>query len=322
MSKSVFWFTLCAMLLALCLPAQAQQGSTVPRIGYLSQASRSEFDEAFLRGLRDLGYVEGKNIFIEFRFAEAKRDRLPELATELVKLNVDVIVADSVATAAARKITQAIPIVMTTGGDPVAAGLVASLARPGGNITGLSTQSRDLAGKWLELLKETVPRVSRVAILHVPSRSFPTQLQEIEVVAQALEVRVKPRAVETPKDLAPAFAAMRKEKSEAFVLIPNLMFGNNRKQIAEYALKYRFPMITQGSQIVEAGGLMSYGAHIPDLFRRAATYVDKILKGTKPGDLPIERPMKFEFVVNLKTAKQIGVTIPPNVLVRADRVIR
>ncbi|HEU4340053.1 MAG TPA: ABC transporter substrate-binding protein [Candidatus Binatia bacterium] len=322
MTRKVFSFVPCVMLFALCFSAEAQQPRKVPRIGYLSQASRSVFDEAFLQGLRDLGYIEGKNIVIEYRFAEAKRARLPEFAAELVKLKVDLIVADGTATGAARQTTQIIPIVMTAGGDPVAAGYVASLARPGGNITGLSTQSRDLSGKWLELLKEAAPKILRVAALHAPTGSAAGQLQEIEVAARLLNVRVQPVPVQTPDDIGQAFAVVQNELAEAIILVPNLMFLNNRKKIADLTLKYRLPMISQSSQIAEAGGLMSYGAHIQDLFRRAAYYVDKILKGAKPADLPVEQPTKFEMVINLKTAKQIGLTIPPNVLARADRIIK
>lgn len=319
--SSVLWLSV-TMLLATIALAEGQKAKTVPRIGYLSQASRSVSDDAFLQGLRELGYIEGQNIALDYRFAEGKHERLPELAAELVRLHVDVIVADGLAAQAAKHTTQTIPIVFTTGGDPVVGGLVASLARPGGNITGLSTQSLDLSGKWLELLKETVPKIARVAVFWVASPLTEHQLQELERAAQELGIRLQSLEIRGPADFDHAFAAMQSAHAEALVLLPSRMFTNNRTQLVALASKGRLPMMSQSSQMTEAGGLMSYGTHVPDLFRRAATYVDKILKGANPAELPVERPLKFELVINLKTAQELGLTIPPHMLVRADKVIR
>jgi putative ABC transport system substrate-binding protein len=317
------------MLLALPFPAQAQQPTKVPRIGHLSAGGSLSPNrpriEAFLQGLRELGYVEGKNIVIEWRSAEGKFDRLPALAAELVRLKVEVIVTvGPTATRPAKEATSTIPIVMATDPDPVANGFVASLARPGGNITGLSTLAPELSGKRLELLKETIPKLSRVAVFGTSTIPGSAQmLKEVELAAGALKVKLQYLDVLSFKDFETAFRAATKGRAEAVLMLaPGGVTGGHGTEIAELAVKSRLPAIYQSRGIVEAGGLMTYGVNNPDLDRRAATYVDKILKGRKPADLPVEQPMKFEFVVNLKAAKQIGLTIPPNVLVRADKVIR
>jgi putative ABC transport system substrate-binding protein len=317
----------CAMLLALPFAAQAQQPTKVPRIGYLAGASPSSNAariEAFRQGLRELGYVEGKNIVIEYRYAEGKLDRLPALAAELLRLKVDVIVtAGPLPTRAAKEATTTIPIVMTNEGDPVGTGFVASLARPGGNITGLSTLAPELSGKRLELLKETIPKLSRVAVLGTSTQpAYAQQLREIELAAGALKVKLQYLDVLDPKDIATAFRAATKGRAEAVLVLQSAVLVSERKQIVDLAVKSRLPAIYFRSDFVEDGGLMSYATSITDLDRRAATYVDKILKGRTPADLPVEQPMRFEFIINLKAAKQIGLTIPPNVLVRADKVIR
>jgi putative tryptophan/tyrosine transport system substrate-binding protein len=325
--RTIFWFALCALLLAIGFSAEAQQPKKVPRIGFLgaasatSQASRLD---AFRQGLRDLGYVEGKSIIIEYRDAEGKFERLPKLAAELVGLKVDIIVTQgSPAVEAAKKTTSTIPIVMATGGDAVGSGLVASLARPGGNITGLSTLATDLAAKRLELLKEVVPKASLVAILLNPANATnPLQLKEIKAAAPALGVILLSVEVKGADDLETAFTAIRKNRAGGIIVLSDPMLGTHRRRIAEFTVKSRLPAIYPGPEFVDAGGLMSYGNNFDDLFRRAATYVDKILKGAKPADLPVEQPMKFEFIVNLKTAKQIGITISQSVLYRADKVIK
>jgi len=328
MKKKITVLTLCAMLYALCLPAQAQQPKKVPRIGCLyagSPSTQSDRIEAFRHGLRELGYVEGKNIIIEYRHAEGKLDRLPALAAELVRLKVDIIITGGApATVAAKEATSTIPIVMTQVGDPVGTGFVASLARPGGNITGLSTLGPELSGKRLELLKEIVPKLSRVAVFGTSTQPGNAQvLKEIELAAKALGVKLQYIDVLSPKDIETAFRAATKERAEAVLfLVSGPVVGAHRTQFVELAVKSRLPVIYPTPTLMEAGGLMSYGVNNTDLDRRAATYVDKILKGTKPADLPVEQPKKFEFIINLKAAKQIGLTIPPNVLVRADRVIK
>jgi putative ABC transport system substrate-binding protein len=308
--------------------AQAQQPTKIPRIGFLAAASLSSTParrEAFRQGLRDLGYVEGKNIIIEWRFAEGKLDRVPGLVAELVRLKVDVIVtAGPLPTRAAKEATVTLPIVMTNEGDPVGTGFVASLARPGGNITGLSTLAPELSGKRLELLKEIVPRLSRAAFFGTSTLPGNAQsLKETELAAGALGVKLQYLDVLDPKDIETAFRAAGKGRADAVLM---LMAGGvasaHRTEIVELAVKSRLPAIYSQSEYVEAGGLMSYSANINDLHRRAATYVDKILKGRKPADLPVEQPIKFELIINLKAAKQIGLTIPPNVLARADKVIK
>jgi putative tryptophan/tyrosine transport system substrate-binding protein len=322
MKRKITVLTLSAMLFALCSSAAAQQ-TKVPRVGWLTASgASSQRLHAFRQGLRDHGYVEGKNILIESRFADGKFDRLPALAAELVRLNVEVIVsAGSLATRPAKEATSTIPIVMTQDNDPVGDGFVASLARPGGNITGLSSYSAELAGKRLEILKETVPKLSRVAVLGLsPNPSNPQGLKDTEVAARALDVKIQYLDSRTSKDLETALLTASKGRAEA-VLVLN-MPGAIARVIPELAVKYRLPAIYYNETIVDSGGLMSYGASILDLDRRAATYVDKILKGAKPAELPVEQPKKFEFIINLKAANQIGLTIPPNVLARADRVIK
>jgi len=328
MKKKITGLTLCAMLFALCVSAEAQQPAKVPRIGYLnavSPATGSDRIEALRQGLRELGYVEGKNIVIELRYAEGKLERLPVLAAELVRLKVDVIVTSGpLPTRVTKQATTVIPIVMAQDADPVGNGFVASLARPGGNITGLSAQRPELSGKQLELLKETVPKLSRVAVFGTSTQPGNAQsLKVMELAAGAFRVKLQYLDMLVPTDIESAFRAAGKGQADAvLMMVPSSVGGSHRKEIVELAIKNRLPVTYPQSQFVEAGGLMSYGVSIVDLNRRAATYVDKILKGAKPADLPVEQPTKFEFVINLKTAKQIGLTIPTNVLARADRVIR
>jgi putative tryptophan/tyrosine transport system substrate-binding protein len=320
-------FALCAMLFALCASAEAQQPKKVPRIGYLiapSLSANAARVEAFQQGLRELGYVEGKNIVIEWRSAEGKLDRLPALATELVRLNVDVIVTGGQgSTRPANEATSTIPIVMAQDPDPVGNGFVASLARPGGNITGLSSVIPELSGKRLELLKETVPRLSRVAVLGTSTSPGNAQaLRETELAAGALAVKLQYLDVRGPKDIETAFRAASKERAEAVLVLGGPMLASQRTQVVELVGRSRLAAIYGQPEFVEAGGLMSYAPSYPDLARRAATFVDKILKGAKPADLPVEQPKKFEFIISLKAAKRIDLTIPPNVLARADRVIK
>jgi len=280
--------------------------------------------DGFLQGLRELGYVEGQNIVIERRYSEGRYERLPGLAAELVRLKVDVIVAvGGPPPHAAKDATSTIPIVMTNHGDPVGTGLVASLARPGGNVTGLSTVNPDLVGKQLQLLKEAVPRLSRVAVLSNPTHPLHRlPLREVEVAARSLKVGLQVLEARAPSEFASAFSAATKESAGALIVLGDGMFFGQRTRIAELAAKSRLPMIAAEREYAEAGGLLAYGANFRESFRRAATYVDKILKGAKPGDLPIEQPTKFEFVINLKTTKALGLTIPQSVLLRADEVIQ
>ena len=316
------------VLLALGVTADSQQAKKVPRIGYLGFGSPSTIPtriEAFRQGLRELGYVEGKNIFIEWRSAEGNADRLPSLAAELVRLKVDIIVTNGpYSTRAAKAATVTIPIVMAAVGDPVDDGIVASLARPGGNITGLSSVAPELSGKRLELLKEIVPKLSRVAVFgSSTSPNTAGSLRELELAAAALKVKLQYLDVLSAKDIETAFRAASKGRADAVLfLVAGGVASGHQTQIADLAIKSRLPAIYANQRTVEAGGLMSYGVINLDLDRRAATYVDKILKGAKPADLPVEQPTKFEFIINLKAAKQIGLTIPPNVLVRADKVIK
>jgi putative tryptophan/tyrosine transport system substrate-binding protein len=315
------------LLFALCLPAEAQQAKKIPRLGWLATGSPSATPanrEAFHRGLRDLGYVEGQNITIEYRFADGLDERLPNLATELVQLKVDLIVATGTSgVQAAKNATKTIPIVMGNVTEPVGTGLVASLAHPGGNVTGLSNLGSDLGGKQLELLKEAFPKVSRVAVLWDPANAGNALwLEEMKVAAGALRITLQPLEVRRPDDFKLAFSAIKRERAGAFSVLRNGLFNIYRPQIFDFAAKSRLPAMYPQSDYVDAGGLMSYGTNVDDMYRRAATCVDKILKGAKPADLPVEQPMKFEFIVNLKTAKQIGLTIPPNVLARADKVIK
>jgi putative tryptophan/tyrosine transport system substrate-binding protein len=316
------------VLLAVAVIAEAQQPTKVPRIGYLSPTSPSVSPtriEAFRQGLRELGYVEGKNIVIEWRYAGGKFDRLPALAAELVRLKIDLIVTTGpTVTRAAKKATTTVPVVMTTDTDPVGNGFVASLARPGGNITGLSSLAPELSGKQLELLKEIVPRLSRVAVFGTSNNPGNAQmLREVKLAAGAFRVKLQYLEVRGPNDIETAFRAASKERAEAVLYrVAGLVAAGHRTEITELAVKSRLPAIYQSRQYVEDRGLMSYGVNTADLDRRAATYVDKILKGRTPADLPVEQPTKFEFIINLKAAKQIGLTIPPNVLVRADKVIK
>jgi len=307
--------------------AQAQQPTKVPRIGFLSAISPSTVAariEAFRQGLRELGYVEGKNIVIEYRYAEGKPDRLSALAAELVRLKVDVIVTGGPAVnRPAKEATVTIPIVLGFDNDPVGNGFVASLARPGGNITGLSTHYPEISGKQLELLKEIIPKLSRVAVFgNSIQPGNPQALRETELAAGALGVQLQYLDVRGPEDIETAFREAKKGRAEALLVLGNVVVTSHPKQFVEFAAKSRLPAIYWSPEFVEAGGLMTYSVSINDLFQRAATYVDKILKGAKPADLPVEQPTKFELIINLKAAKQIGLTIPPNVLARADRVIR
>ena len=322
MKRKIIVLALYAMLFAPSFPVEAQQAGKVPRIGLLRAGSPPDpMIEAFRQGLRDLGYVEGKNIVIEYRWAEGKNERLPDLAADLVRLGVDVIVpGGNAATSAAKSATKTIPIVMQSS-DPVGTGLVASLARPGGNITGLSYLVTDLSGKRLELLKETLPKVSRVGLLSHPAGN-PVELQETQDAARTLRVEVKILEVRDPKDFESAFEAGKTARIGAISVLASPIFYAHRTRIVNLAAKYRLPASYNQSEFVEVGGLMSYGPPFRDLFRRAAVYVDKLLKGAKPADLPVEQPMKFELIINLKAAKQISLTIPPNVLARADKVIR
>ena len=324
---AVLWMML-ASVLAVAL-ADAQQPKKVPRIGLLSAGRPGPSVEAFRQGLRDLGYVEGKNITIEDRYAESKFERLSDLASDLVSLKVDVIFAVSTAAALATKnATKTIPIVFTNVADPIGSGLVASLAHPGGNITGLTIVSAELSAKRLELLKEVVPGVTRVAVLWHPGahseRTNRDMLKQTEDAARALRVQLQLLEARNPDELDSAFSAMIRERAGAILVLTSPMFNTmpERKRIADLAAKSRLPTSHYAREFADAGGLMSYGANLADLSRRAATYVDKILKGTKPADLPVEQPIKFELIINLKAAKQIGLTIPPNVLARADKVIK
>jgi len=326
MSKRIFCLALGAMLIMLCFAAEAQQPTKIPRIGFLTGflSSTPAREEGFRQGLRELGYVEGKNIVIESRYAEGIPGREHALAIELVGLKVDIIVTNGAsATRAAKEATNTIPIVMAQDPDPIGNGFVASLARPGGNITGLSNLNRELSGKRLELLKEVVPRLSRVAVFG--TSTFPgtaQNLKETELAAGAMRVQLQYLDVLDPKDIETAFRGASKGRAQAVLTLGGNVLNSHRTQVVELAAKSRLPAIYVIREYVEAGGLMSYGASITDLFRRAATYVDKILKGAKPADLPVEQPIKFELIINLKAAKQISLTIPPNVLVRADKVIR
>ncbi len=328
MRKRFFGLALSTMLYALCLPVEAQQAEKVPRIGYLSGSPPSSITartEAFRQDLRDLGYVEGKNIVIEWRSGEGKRDRFPALAADLVRLKVDVIVtAGPLVTRAAKEATSTIPIVMAQDPDPVGNGFVASLARPGGNITGLSSLAPGLTGKQLELLKEIVPKLSRVAVFETSTRpGNPQTLREVELAAGVFGVKLQYLDVLSPKDIETAFQAAVTERADGALWFVTGSIGNpHRKKIADLAVSSRLPVIYNLLDHVETGGLMFYGVNTVDLDRRAAVYVDKILKGAKPADLPVEQATKFEFVINLKAAKQIAVTIPPNVLARADKVIK
>jgi ABC-type uncharacterized transport system substrate-binding protein len=308
---------------------EAQQAAKVAQIGYLTLnlAASPHMPEAFRQGLRDLGYIEGRNVVIEIRSAEGKLERLPALAAELVALRVDVILAAGTPHAlAAKQATRTIPIVFAAGTDPVMDGLVTSLARPGGNVTGLSSLGSELVAKRLELLKQAVPGVSRVAVLWHPGalgeRTEKDMLKEAEVAARALGVRLQFVEARGPADFDRAFSDMTRARVDALTLLTSTMFLSERRRLVALAAKHRLPAVYPWRDVVDAGGLMSYGPDLADLFRRAATYVDKILKGAKPGDLPVEQPTKFELVINLKTAKALGLTIPQSLLQRADEVIQ
>ena len=331
MTKKIILLALCSLLLAPCFPADAQQPKKVPRIGYLSAfepAGESARSEAIRLALRELGYVEGQNIATEYRYAEGKQDRFPGLAVELVRLKVDIIVVAGGGRVirAAKNATKTIPIVMTgLGADPVEAGFVESLARPGGNVTGITNLGRELGGKRLELLKEAVPKVARVAVLYEPA--LPGTALEVKevlpVAARALGLTIQPWEVRAADGFDRVFAAIAKWRPDGlYVPAAGPLMRTNQTRIVGFALKSRLPSMYPGREFVDAGGLMYYGADIADSYRRVAYYVDRILKGAKPADLPVEQPTKFELVINLKTANQIGLTIPPEVLARASRLIK
>ena len=327
MGKRIFRLALGVLLLAFSFPARAQQPEKILRIGYLGNSSPAlerDFVDAFRQGLRDLGYAEGHNILIEYRWAEGRYDRLPEFAAELVRLKVDVLLtAGTPGALAAKQATQTIPIVMAVSGDAVGTGLVQSLARPGGNITGLTRMTRDLDGKRLELLKEVVPSLSRVAILLNPANPISARgWSEAQSPAKALRLKLEPAEVKAAEEFEAPFAAIARQRPGGLFIIADQFLLAHQTQIVDFGARRSLPAIYPYSEFVDAGGLMSYAANDPAMFRRAATYVDKILKGRKPADLPVEQPTKFELVINLKAAKQIGLTIPPTVLARADRVIR
>ena len=326
MHKKITRRAFCSMLLALPFPARAQQTGRIFRIGILVAASpsiQSARVEAFRRRLRELGYVEGKNIVVDYRSAEGKLDWLPGLAAELVRLKVDVIVTIGVGVLAAKKATSTIPIVFAFSGDPVGTGLVSSLARPGGNLTGLSLMAPDLDGKRLELLKEAFPKFARVAFLWGSGGPRGNSaLTDMEAAARELRLKLLSLEVRRLEDFDSAFARAKRDRAQGLITAANPLIDNQRRQVLDFAAKNRLPAMHASSEFVDAGGLMSYAPNYMDLWRRAADFVDKILKGTKPEDIPVEQPMRFEFIVNLIAAKQIGVTIPPNVLVRANRVIR
>ena len=317
------------ILLAVGVIGEAQQPKKVPRIGYLSSfdpATESDRAEAIRLALRELGYMEGQNIAIEYRYAEGKPDRFPELAAELVRLKVDIILAQVAGLIrAAKNATKTIPIVIVgLAADPVETGLVESLARPGGNVTGLTTLSRELGGKRLELLKEAVPKLARVAVLYEPAISGPAfEVKEVlPVAARALKLTLQPWEVRTADDFDRVFAALNKQRPDGLYVSGGPLMNINQKRTISFALKGRLPSMYTNRVAVDAGGLMYYGADLADNYRRVAYYVDRILKGAKPADLPVEQPTKFELVINLKTAKQIGLTIPPEVLARANRLIK
>jgi putative ABC transport system substrate-binding protein len=309
------------------LAAQAQQPGKVPRIGYLGNSSlalESDLVGAFRQGLRDLGYAEGQNILIEFRWAEGRYDRFPEFVAELVRLKVDVLLtAGTPGALAAKRATQTIPIVMAVSGDAVGTGLVRSLARPGGNITGLTRMTRDLDGKRLELLKEIVPKLSRVAILLNPANPISALgWKEALAPAEELHLKIEPVEVRAAEQFDAAFAAVARQRPDALYIIADRFLLAHRAQVVDFAARRGIPAMYPYREFVDAGGFISYAPSSPDMFRRPAVYVDKILKGAKPADLPIEQPTKFELVINLKTAKALGLTIPQSVLIRADEVIQ
>ena len=324
MIKKVICFALASLLFALCFYAEAQQPKKVPRIGVLSPGfpGPSPLVDAFRQGLRELGYVEGQNIAVEYRFAEAKPEALPDLAGELVRLKVNVILTiNTAASQVAKNETKTIPIVFTYVADP--AGLVASLARPGGNVTGLTTIAAELSGKRLELIKEALPGISRVAYLWNSANPTATRVfRETELASPQLGIQLQPLKVQGADEFQSAFKVATGKRAGVLFVWEDAVLLPHRTRILDLAAKHRLPAASQYREFAEAGGLLSYGPNLPDQFRRAAYYVDKILKGTKPADLPVEQPRKFEFIINLKAAKQMGLTIPPNVLARADKVLR
>ena len=328
--RSVLHFALCVMLLTFCFAAQAQQAAKVPRIGYLTGTREPTRDapdanrDAFRQGLRDLGYIEGKNIQVEYRYGAVNPDRAESLVAELVQLKVDVIVSPTQpGILAAKQATKIIPIVMVTNQDPVATGMVDSLAHPGGNITGVTRLTRELSGKRLQLFNEMVPTISRVAVLMADTTTARNSYKDYEDGARALRLTLQSLEVRNSSpDFEKAFQTAAKGRVSALITLRNPLLIDNRKRIADLAIQNRVPSMSEGSVFVEAGILASYSSDENDSFRRAAFYIDRILKGAKPADLPVEQPTKFEFIINLKTAKQIGLTIPPNVLARADKVIR
>ena len=327
--KRIFALALSTLVLTLSDPAQAQQQQKIPRVGYLAgfgdPTNPGQPIEAFRQGLRELGYIEGKNIHVEYRYVEEKQERVPRLVEELLQLKVDVLVIPHTgAIYAAKQASTTVPIVIVTNVDPVATGIVDSLARPGANITGVSRLTRELGGKRLELLKEVVPKVSRVAVLwDADDEGSASGYKEYEAAARALRLQLHSLRVHSPSpDLAGAFQTAAKAHDNALIMVRGPLLRRYAKQVADLSIKNHLPCMCEGNDSVEAGGLMSYSTSDTEPFHRAAWYVDKILKGAKPADLPVEQPTKFEFIINLKTAKQIGVTIPQSVLYRADRVIR
>jgi len=325
MKKKITVLSLCALLLVLSVPARAQKPPAIPRIGILSPGAPPDaFLEVFIQGLRDLGYIEGKNIHIEIRFAEGKADRLPDLATELVRLKVDALHAQSTPVIfALKQATKTIPIVFNGSSDPIATGIVASLAHPGGNITGVTLMASDLWPKRLELLKQVAPKLSKVAMLWNNSNAgMAIEAKATEKVAGPLGLALQDRGIKDANELDGVLGVISKDRPDGFLALIDPVLNSNRKRIVDFLIKNRLPAIFENKEWVEEGGLISYGPDFPDAVRRAAALTDKILKGAKPADLPVEQPMKFELVINLKTAKQIGLTIPPNVLAQADRVIR
>ncbi len=329
MTKSFHFWLLITILLTATPPADAQQPKTVPRIGYLvsTDAARdSTRAEAIRLALRELGYIDGQTIVIEYRHAEGKSDRFPEHAAELVRRKVDIIIVagGTLMVQAAKNATKTIPIVMTGGGgDPVKAGLIDSLARPGGNVTGLTILTGELGGKRLELFKEAVPKVARLAVLYEPANPWSViELKEVQTAARALGLTVQPWEARAAEDFEKVFAALTKQRPDGLYVTGGALVNNNQKRTIDYALKSRLPSTYARREFADMGGLMSYGADLADSYRRVAYYVDRILKGTKPAELPVEQPMKFELAINLKTAKQIGLTVPPEVLARASRIIK
>jgi putative ABC transport system substrate-binding protein len=330
MNKKISVSMLAVFILAFVHLAEAQQPKKVSRLGFVSAraeptpTSPDSSADALRQGLRNLGYIEGKNIVVEYRYFEGKADRIPSLVADLLQLKLDVLVSvNTLAIRAFKQATNTLPIVIVINDDPVTTGIVNSLARPGGNVTGLTRLTRELSGKRLELLKEAVPKLSRVGVLDDASTDIQASFQDFEPAARALKIQLQPLEVRGPKpDLDGAFQAAAKGRVNALITVRTALLINYRKQIADLAIKNRLPSIQEGNDFVEAGGLMSYSASDTEVFRRAAYYVDRILKGAKPADLPVEQPTKFELVINLKTAKQIGLTIPPEVLARANRLIK